>query len=83
MVPPLMRELTGGQAQVQVAGSTVRQIVDNLEAAHPGMKARLCEGDELSSRLAVVVDGRLSRLRLNQPLEDNSQVHFVPVMHGG
>lgn len=78
-----MREQTGGQAQVQVSGSTVRQVVDNLEAVHPGMKARLCDGDELSPHVAVVVDGQLSRLRLNQPVEDGSQVRFVPVMHGG
>jgi sulfur-carrier protein len=78
-----MRELTGGQAQVQVSGSTVRQVVDNLEAAHPGMKALLCDGDELGPHVAVVVDGQLSRLRLNQPVEDGGQVRFVPVMHGG
>jgi sulfur-carrier protein len=82
-IPPLMRDLTENRDRVEVPGSTVRQVVENLEAIHPGIRARLCEGDDLSTRVSVVVDGQLSRLRLNQPVEAASQVRFVPVMHGG
>lgn len=78
-----MRDLIGGQDQVEVPGRTVREIIENLEASHPGSRARLCDGDQLSSHVSVVVDGQMSRLRLNQPVMDDSQVRFVPVMHGG
>ena len=82
-IPPLMRDLTENRDRVEVPGGTVRQVIDNLEAAYPGMRARLCDGDDLSTRVSVIVDGQLSRLRLNQPVEDGSQVRFAPVMHGG
>ena len=82
-VPALMRDLTGGLDRVEVPGHTVRQIVENLEATYPGVRARLCNDDQLSLRVSVIVDGQMSRLRLNQPVEDDSEVSFLPVMHGG
>jgi molybdopterin synthase sulfur carrier subunit len=82
-IPVLMRDLTGGLEQIEVPGQTVRQIVDNLEAIHPGMRARLVEDDQVTPRVAVVVDGQMSRLRMNQAVKDDSQVRFVPIIHGG
>lgn len=82
-IPTLMRELTGGTAGVMVTGSSLREVVERLEAAYPGIRGRLCEGDEISSHLAVVVDGELSRLRMHHPLTEQSEVHFVPAIHGG
>lgn len=78
-----MRDLTDGQDQIEVPGRTVREIIENLDGIHPGMKARLCKDGQLSPRVSVIVDGQLSQLRLNQPVEDNGKVRFVPVMHGG
>ena len=82
-IPALMRDLTGGEERVEVPGRTVRQIVDNLGAVYPGMRDRLCVNEQLNPRLSVVVDGQVSTLRLNQPVQDDSQVRFMPVMHGG
>ena len=36
-IPSLMQSITGGQQTVEIEGSTVRQIFENLEKAHPGM----------------------------------------------
>ena len=83
LIPALMRDLTDGQDRVEVQGRTVRQIVENLETMHPGMRARLVLNNQLSPRVSVIVDGNVSTLRLNQPVEEDSDVRFVPVMHGG
>jgi molybdopterin synthase sulfur carrier subunit len=82
-IPTQMRELTGGKARVAVSGTSLREVLEGLEVAYPGIRERLCEGDEISPHLAVVVDGELSRLRMHQPLTEQSEVHFVPAMHGG
>jgi molybdopterin synthase sulfur carrier subunit len=82
-IPPLLRELTGGQEIVSAPGKTVRQVIDALDAAHPGIRARLCEGDRLRSSLSVVVDGAVSRRGLGHPLDEASEVHFVPAVSGG
>jgi molybdopterin synthase sulfur carrier subunit len=82
-IPALMRSLAGGAAQVEVSGATVRQIVNELEARYPGLRDRLCDGDELRPGIAVAVDGRVSSRGLLQKVEPASEVHFLPAIGGG
>ncbi len=82
-IPPLMRDLTGGQARVEVPGRTVRQVIESLEASYPGARGRLCEGEMLSPTVAVAVDGEVSPLGLLQPVRDASEIHFVAAISGG
>lgn len=82
-IPPLLRDLTAGQETATVNGTTVRQIVDALDKLYPGTKARLCDGDELRSGIAVAVDTQVARLGMLQPVADKSEVHFLPAIAGG
>lgn len=82
-IPTHMRILTGGEARAVVSGSTLREALQQLEMIFPGIRSQLCEGEEIRPHLAVVVDGELSRLRMHHPLKDQSEVHFVPAIHGG
>jgi molybdopterin synthase sulfur carrier subunit len=82
-VPSLMRDLTGGAARVDVPGGTVRQVVESLEAAFPGTRARLVDGDRLKPEIGVAVDGVMSRLGLRQAVGEQSEVHFLPAVSGG
>ncbi|MBI3972028.1 MAG: MoaD/ThiS family protein [Chloroflexi bacterium] len=82
-IPSLMRDLTGGRTTVTVEGLTVRQVIDSLEAAYPGVKARLCDGDRLSPSITVAVDGVVSRLGMRQPTGEHSEITFIPTVSGG
>ena len=82
-IPSLMRDLTGGLTTVQVKGSTVRQIVDNLEAAYPGSRKRLLTNDTLKPNVGVAVDGDVTRLGLRAKVKSNSEIHFLPAIAGG
>jgi molybdopterin synthase sulfur carrier subunit len=84
-LPPRMQRLTGGQQKVQVAGQTVRQVVENLERAFPGLKAELYDAEEdiLMPGLAVIVDGETSQLGLLEPVREASEIHFLPALGGG
>ena len=44
-VPPVFRTLTSGESQISVEGDTVGGVLDALEAAHPGFKEKLLDGD--------------------------------------
>ena len=81
-IPSLMRDITS-QAEVQVAGSTVRQIIDNLEQAYPGLKDRLIENNRIRSSISVVVDGEVTPIGLLEKVREDSEVHFVPAIAGG
>jgi molybdopterin synthase sulfur carrier subunit len=80
-----MQRLTGGQQQVQVAGRTVRQIIENLEQAFPGLKAELYDAEEdiLMPGMAVVIDGETSQLGLLETVQEGSEIHFLPALGGG
>ena len=84
-VPPRLQQLTGGKQQVQVAGATVRQVINNLEKDYPGTRAFLIdeEEDELIPGIAVIVDGETSLLGLIERVQENSEVHFLPAIGGG
>ena len=82
-IPSLMRDLTAGRTQVVVAGRTVGAIIDALEEACPGFKARLTKGQSLDPAIRALVDGRAALLGLNEPVRQDSEIHFVPTIAGG
>src|SRR5262249_46654536 len=82
-IPSLLRDLTSGQEVVNVAGSNVRQVIEALEQAYPGIKDRLCDANGLRRSIAVAVDTQMARLGLLEPVGENSEVHFLPSISGG
>jgi len=82
-IPPLLRSSTDGQSCVPVEGATVRQVVRELERLHPGIAARLCEGERLKPGLAVSVNGTVSSLGLMQSVPDGAELHFLTAIGGG
>ena len=84
-LPRRLRALTDGAASVEVPGATVRQVIDALEARHPGLKARLCrdDGTGLARGLAASVDGVHAEQGLLAPVGADSEVHFLPAIAGG
>ena len=41
--PAPLRPMAGGNSQVQVEGATLADVIENLEAAHPGFRDRLLD----------------------------------------
>jgi molybdopterin synthase sulfur carrier subunit len=81
--PSLMRNLTGEKETVTVPGMTVGQVIEELERQYPGIKSRLCDGESLRPGMTVAVDSQIGRLGLAEPVNDNSEVHFLPAVSGG
>jgi molybdopterin synthase sulfur carrier subunit len=82
-IPALLRELTGGVEAVPVRASTVREAIEALDQKYPGVKARLLMDDRLRPGISVIVDGTVSGQKLRHPLDENSEVHFLPAISGG
>jgi molybdopterin converting factor small subunit len=43
-IPTILRTYTGGEKSVEAAGGTLTEVIDDLEANHPGLKDRLLDG---------------------------------------
>jgi molybdopterin synthase sulfur carrier subunit len=82
-IPPLLRDLTGGQAKVSVPGDTVQAVITELERRYPGISGRLCENGRIRPGMSVAVDSVVSTLGLRQRLSETSEVHFLPAISGG
>ncbi|MFM2078807.1 MAG: hypothetical protein RJA49_2697 [Actinomycetota bacterium] len=42
-IPTTLRPMAGGNSQVQVEGATLAEVIEALEAVHPGFKDRLLD----------------------------------------
>ena len=78
-----MRSLTQGQDRIEVPGKTVGALIDSLDELYPGIRARLCAGDELSPELAVYIDNQLSSRGLAARVGADGEIHFLPAVSGG
>ncbi len=85
-VPTTLRPLSGGNAQVQVEGATLGDVLSALNAAHPGFNDRLFD-DSGSLRKFVnvfVADDDVRFLQgLDTPVPDGETVSIVPAVAGG
>ena len=82
-IPSLMQKLTDSRSTVEVEGATVRQIINNLEEAHPGMKERLVAGHKIKPNISVAVDGTVSAMGMLEKVGEDSEVFFLPAIGGG
>ncbi len=82
-IPPSLRRHTNGERSVEVAGSTVREVIDRLDERFPGIKTRLCDGGRLKPGLSVAVDSRISDRGMTETVGPDSEVHFVVSVGGG
>lgn len=85
-VPTPLRNLTDNQAAVTAEGSTVQEVVDDLEQRHPGIRERLVdESGELRRFVNVFVDDEDVRFQqgLSTAVRDGATVSIVPAVAGG
>ena len=81
-IPPLLRELTGGQNKVSVPGESVRAVIAELDLRFPGIAGRLCAEGRIRPGMSVVVDGALSTNR-HAPVGVTSEVFLLQRIKGG
>jgi molybdopterin converting factor small subunit len=85
-IPTILRQYTDGAKAVEASGATLAAVVDDLEARHAGIKARLVEDDGSLRRFVNVylndedvrfLDG------INTAVADGDNVTILPAVAGG
>lgn len=82
-IPTMLQPLSGGIAQVRVAGRTIRTIINNLEERFPGITERLLHDGDLRHDVAVAIDGETALAGVAERVGEDSEVHFIPPISGG
>lgn len=85
-IPTPLQSLTGGIAEVEAEGKTVRELIDDLERRYSGIKARLCdESGELRRFVNIFVNDEDIRFLqgLDTEIKEGDEVSIVPAIAGG
>lgn len=84
-IPAPLRPLTGGADEIAAEGATVKAVIDDLEAKHPGLRDRLC--DEKGVRRFINVYLGEDDIRFLDGLEtevkQGDSLLVVPAVAGG
>ncbi|MFA5891749.1 MAG: MoaD/ThiS family protein [Actinomycetota bacterium] len=85
-IPTPLRRVTNGAAEVSASGSTVREMIEDLERQFPGIRGRLCEENGEIRRFVNFFVGEedIRFLQgLETPLQSGTQVSIIPAVAGG
>jgi len=85
-IPTILRTYTDGASEVTATGSTLAEVLDDLDANHAGIKARILDDNGALRRFVNVYVGNEDVRFLDElatPTPDGSQVSVIPAVAGG
>jgi sulfur-carrier protein len=78
-----LRSYTGQQAHVDASGSTVLELLDDLESQFPGIKFRAVdEQGRLRTHLKIFINVELVR-DLSTPVDVDDEISLMQALSGG
>ena len=85
-IPTILRTYTSGDSEVPAEGATLAEVLDNLEANHAGIRARILDDAGDIRRFVNVYVGNddvrfLDGLATATP--DGAQLSIIPAVAGG
>jgi len=85
-VPAMLRQVVGGERSVAAIGSTLRELILNVEERHPGFAGQLLEtGGEQRPFVNIYVNDEDVRYLqgLETPVDEGDVVSILPAVAGG
>jgi molybdopterin synthase sulfur carrier subunit len=85
-IPPVLRNSTGGEREVEGAGSNVGDVLRDLAEKHPATQSQLFgDGGELNRYVNVYLNDEDVRVLqgLDTPVGESDTIVILPAMAGG
>jgi molybdopterin synthase sulfur carrier subunit len=84
-IPTILRTYTGGAKSVEGSGSTLAELLTDLDTRHSGLRGRLVEGSALRRFVNVYLNDEDVRFLggLDTPVKDGDTVTVLPAVAGG
>jgi len=84
-IPTILRTHTGGEKSVDAKGTTLAELIDDLDANHGGIKSRLVKEGSLHRFVNVYVNDEDVRFSggLEAAIADGDNVTILPAVAGG
>jgi MoaD family protein len=84
-IPTILRQYTGGEKAVDGKGSTLAELIDDLDSRHPGLRDRLVDDKGLRRFVNVYLNDEDVRFLdgLETKVQDGDNVTVLPAVAGG
>jgi molybdopterin synthase sulfur carrier subunit len=84
-IPTILRSYTGGAKAVEGSGTTLDELLKNLDSEHAGIRERLVDGEKLRRFVNVYLNDEDVRFLggLETPVKDGDTVTVLPAVAGG
>jgi len=84
-IPTILRTYTGGAKGVEASGATLKAVIDDLEASHPGIAERLLDDAGLRRFVNVYLNDEDVRFLsgLDTEVSDGDSLTILPAVAGG
>ncbi|WP_327290965.1 MoaD/ThiS family protein [Streptomyces sp. NBC_01198] len=84
-IPTILRTYTGGEKSVEGAGSTLDELLADLDTRHTGLRERVVDGAELRRFVNVYLNDEDVRFLdgIATKLTDGDSVTILPAVAGG
>jgi sulfur-carrier protein len=85
-IPTILRKHTGGARAVGSKGSTIGEVIEQLDADHPGLKsAIIADAGEIHRFINIYLNDEDVRFSgaLETPVSDGDVVSILPAVAGG
>lgn len=84
-IPTILRNLTDGAKAVEADGSTLGELITDLDKHHPGIAERIVENGKLRRFINVYLNDEDVRFLggIDTPVSDGDSVTVLPAVAGG
>lgn len=85
-IPTPLRKITGGKDEVLAEGTTVAEVIDDLDKNYPGLKERICdEGGSLRRFVNLYLNDEDIRFKndVQTEVKDQDELSIIPAIAGG
>ncbi|WP_217914599.1 MoaD/ThiS family protein [Miltoncostaea marina] len=85
-IPPVLRQATGGEREIEVTGSTVSEVLERLYELHPAVRTQLQTDDgELHRFVNLYLNDEDLRMMswLDTEVSERDTLLILPAMAGG
>lgn len=84
-IPTQLRPSTGGRAEIELAGSTVGEVLEALFVESPDLRERITDDGQLRRFVNVYLGGEDIRFGdgLETAVDDGSELTILPAVAGG
>ena len=72
-----LQQFSSGLESLEVEASNIRELLAQLDARFPGL------GAKIEKDMAVTINGVIYQDALIEPIDDGSEIYFIPRIGGG